>query len=217
MNITVDERMTATENRYKPLEGCKILLASHSPRRRELLGKLDVEVEILPLIEVNESYPAKMVPQEVAAYISRKKAHPYMAQLNDREILLTADTVVISRGEVLGKPTDAEDAAMMLRLLAGRTHKVVTGVTLATKKRAVTFSETTEVDFAPLSHEEIDYYVEKYRPMDKAGAYGIQEWIGYIGISGIRGDYYNVMGLPLHALYNRLVTIANGFRKSGNH
>ncbi len=209
--------MTPTENRYKPLEDCKILLASHSPRRRELLGRLDVDVEILPLIEVNESYPAKMRAEEVAAYISRKKAHPYMGQLKDKEILLTADTVVISRGEVLGKPSDAEDAAMMLRLLAGHTHKVVTGVTLATTKRMVTFSETTEVDFAPLSHEEIDYYVDKYRPIDKAGAYGIQEWIGYIGVSGIRGDYYNVMGLPLHSLYNRLVTIANGFRKSGQH
>lgn len=208
--------MTQTTDHYKPLGECKILLASHSPRRRELLGKLDVEVEMLPLIEVNESYPAKMAPEEVAAYVSRKKAHPYLSQLNDREILLTADTVVVNRGEVLGKPGNAEDAALMLRLLSGHTHKVVTGVTLATKKRTVTFSEVTEVDFAPLSHEEIDYYVEKYRPMDKAGAYGIQEWIGYVGISGIRGDYYNVMGLPLHALYNRLVTIANGFHKSGN-
>lgn len=208
--------MTEPMKTYKPLGECKILLASHSPRRRELLGKLDVEVEILPLIEVNESYPAKMAPEEVASYVSRKKAHPYMAQLNDREILLTADTVVINRGEVLGKPDSVEDAALMLRLLSGRTHKVVTGVTLATKKRTVTFSEITEVDFAPLSHEEIDYYVDKYHPLDKAGAYGIQEWIGYVGISGIRGDYYNVMGLPLHALYNRLLTIANGFHKSGN-
>lgn len=208
--------MTQTTDHYRPLGGCKILLASHSPRRRELLGKLDVEVEMLPLIEVNESYPAKMAPEEVAAYVSRKKAHPYMSQLNDREILLTADTVVVNRGEVLGKPGNAEEAALMLRLLSGHTHKVVTGVTLATKKRTLTFSEITEVDFAPLSHEEIGYYVEKYRPMDKAGAYGIQEWIGYVGISGIRGDYYNVMGLPLHALYNRLVTLANGFHKSGN-
>jgi len=209
--------MTGSDKRYKPLEGCKILLASHSPRRRELLGKLDVEVEILPLIEVNESYPAKMAPEEVAAYVSRKKAHPYMAQLGEREILLTADTVVVNRGEVLGKPSDSEDAALMLRLLSGHTHKVVTGVTLATTKRIITFSEVTEVDFAPLSHEEIDYYVDSYRPVDKAGAYGIQEWIGYIGISGIRGDFYNVMGLPLHALYNRLITIANSFHKSGVH
>jgi septum formation protein len=199
--------------KYKPLDNCKILLASHSPRRRELLGQLDVEVEILPLVKVAEDYPAKMDPEEVAAFLSRKKAHPYMASLKDGEVLLTADTVVINRGEVLGKPTDEQDAAMMLRLLAGHTHKVVTGVTLATNKRIVTFSDLTEVDFAPLSHEEIDYYVEKYAPLDKAGAYGIQEWIGCIGISGIRGDFYNVMGLPLHSLYNHLLNIANGFRK----
>lgn len=204
------------ENRFPLLENCKVMLASHSPRRRELLSHLDVDVEILPLIDVNESYPAKMKPEEVAPYISRKKAHPYIANLSDGEVLLTADTVVISRGEVLGKPTDERDARRMLQLLAGHTHKVVTGVTLATKKRLVTFSEITEVDFVPLSLEEIDYYVEKYKPLDKAGAYGIQEWIGYIGISGIRGDYYNVMGLPLHSLYTQLVQIANSFHKKGN-
>lgn len=198
------------------IDNCKILLASHSPRRRELLAHLDIDFETLPLIEVNESFPASMKPAEVPAYISRKKAHPYMADLRDREILLTADTVVINRGEVLGKPSDLQDAAQMLRMLSGHAHTVVTGVTLATQKRTVTFSETTEVEFAPLSHAEIDYYVEKYRPLDKAGAYGIQEWIGYIGISSIRGDYYNVMGLPLHSLYNHLVTISNGFRTKGN-
>jgi septum formation protein len=205
--------MAVATNKYKPLENCKILLASHSPRRRELLAQLDVEVEILPLAKVSEDYPAKMAPEEVAAFLSRKKAHPYMAELKDGDVLLTADTVVINRREVLGKPADAQEAAQMLRLLAGHTHKVVTGVTLATNKRIVTFSETTEVDFAPLSHEEIDYYVAKYSPLDKAGAYGIQEWIGCIGIEGIRGDFYNVMGLPLHSLYNHLVTIANGLRK----
>lgn len=208
--------MTASEKRFTPLADCKILLASHSPRRRELLGSLDVDIEILPLIEVSESYPAKMDPMEVAPYISRKKAHPYVADLRDREILLTADTVVINRGEVLGKPADLQEAALMLRLLSGRTHKVVTGVTLATKKRIMTFSEMTEVEFAQLSHEEIDYYVQTYRPLDKAGAYGIQEWIGYVGINSIRGDYYNVMGLPLHALYGNLLTIAHGFHKKGN-
>lgn len=205
-----------TDKKFPVLENCRILLASHSPRRRELLGQLDIDVEILPLIEVNESYPATMDPVEVAPYISRKKAHPYIADLAEGDILLTADTVVINRGEVLGKPVDVRDAALMLRLLAGHTHQVVTGVTFATTKRMVTFSEVTEVDFAPLSHEEIDYYVEHYRPLDKAGAYGIQEWIGYIGISGIRGDYYNVMGLPLHSLYNHLLTIAHGFHKKGN-
>lgn len=198
------------------LDNCKILLASQSPRRRELLAHLDVDVELLPLVEVSETYPASMRPEEVPAYISRKKAHPYMADLADRQILLTADTVVINRGEVLGKPDDLQDAAHMLRMLSGHTHKVVTGVTLATQKRMVTFSELTEVEFAQLTDKEIDYYVEKYRPVDKAGAYGIQEWIGYVGIRSIRGDYYNVMGLPLHALYSHLVTISNGFRTKGN-
>lgn len=195
---------------YQPLDGCKILLASHSPRRRELLGKLDVELTILPLIEVEESYPSDLKSEDVAAFISRKKANPYIEQLKKNEILLTADTVVVCGGEVLGKPSDKQNAVEMLRLLSGQTHKVITGVTLATQNQTVTFSEITEVDFAMLSLDEINYYVDKYRPFDKAGAYGIQEWIGYVGISGIRGDYYNVMGLPLHSLYNHLVELANG-------
>lgn len=197
-------------NLYQPLEGCKILLASHSPRRRELLGKLDVELAILPLIEVEESYPSDLKSEDVAAFISRKKANPYIEQLKKNEILLTADTVVVCGGDVLGKPSDKQNAVEMLQLLSGQTHKVVTGVTLATKNKVVTFSEITEVDFAKLSLDEINYYVDKYHPFDKAGAYGIQEWIGYVGISGIRGDYYNVMGLPLHSLYNHLVELANG-------
>lgn len=195
------------------LKNCKVLLASHSPRRRELLEHLDIDVEILPVREVSESYPASMRPEEVPAYISRKKAHPYMAELRDNEILLTADTVVINRGEVLGKPTDLRDAARMLRMLSGHTHTVVTGVTLATTKRSVTFSELTEVQFAPLTPEEIDFYVEKYQPLDKAGAYGIQEWIGYIGITSIKGDYYNVMGLPLYSLFEHLTILSHGFHK----
>lgn len=208
--------MEQTHKIFPPLKNCKILLASHSPRRRELLSHLDAEIEILPLKEVNEAYPASMRPQEVAPYISRKKAHPYMADIKSGEILLTADTVVVNRGEVLGKPSDLGDAATMLRHLSGRTHEVITGVTLATDRRTITFSERTEVDFAELTPEEIEYYVQNFRPTDKAGAYGIQEWIGYIGISGIRGDYYNVMGLPLHALYRHLLTLAAGFAHKGN-
>lgn len=211
-----DMDMNEQAKLFPPLSNCKVLLASQSPRRRELLGHLDVDVEILPLIEVSEAYPATMKPEEVPAYISKKKAHPYMSNLKEGEVLLTADTVVICSGEVIGKPTDPQDAARILRLLSGRTHKVVTGVTLATTKRTVTFSETTEVDFAPLTIEEIDYYLNQYRPLDKAGAYGIQEWIGYIGIRGIRGDYYNVMGLPLHNLYTHLLTFAHAFRHKGN-
>lgn len=205
--------MEENKNIFPPFEGIKLLLASQSPRRRELLSKLDVEVEILPLKPVDESYPVNMQPEEVAPYISRKKAHAYLDNLEEGEVLLTADTIVICRGEVMGKPANELDAHKMLHFLAGKTHKVVTGVTLATSKDIITFSEITEVDFAPLSHEEIDYYISKYRPFDKAGAYGIQEWIGYIGIMGIRGDYYNVMGLPLHAVYDRLTEITNALRK----
>lgn len=210
------QQMNGKHNIFPPLANCRILLASQSPRRRELLGNLDVEVDILPLVEVNESFPATMKPQEVPAYISKKKAHPYMANLRNGDILLTADTVVICQGEVIGKPTDVKDAARILRQLSGKTHQVVTGVTLASNKRTVTFSEITEVDFAPLSIEEIEYYINRYHPLDKAGAYGIQEWIGYIGISGIKGDYYNVMGLPLHSLYRHLLPFAIAMQHKGN-
>lgn len=198
---------------YPPLANCRILLASQSPRRRELLSALDVDVEILPLKEVNEAYPATMALHEVSPFISRKKAHPYLDSLHDGEILLTADTTVICRGEVLGKPADEREASRMLRLISGHTHEVVTGVTLATTTRMVTFSELTKVEFDNLTPEEIDFYVENYRPFDKAGAYGIQEWIGYVGIKAIYGDYYNVMGLPLHTLYQHLISLSAGFRK----
>ena len=145
-----------------------------------------------------------MAPEEVAPYISAKKAHAYADSIESGETLITADTVVICEGRVLGKPHNEHEAVEMLRQLSGRTHSVVTGVTIMNSERGRTFGVTTEVDFAPLSDNEIRYYVEKYRPLDKAGAYGIQEWIGYIGITGIRGDYYNVMGLPLQRLYAEL-------------
>lgn len=184
--------------------GKKILLASASPRRRELLGLLDAEVEIAPLRKVDESYPVTLAPEEVPAFISRRKAEAYAGALGPDEVLVTADTVVISDGAVLGKPADEAEAAVMLERLSGRVHKVVTGVTLVCGSESETFSEETLVEFAPLERDEIDHYVRCYRPLDKAGAYGIQEWIGFIGVKGITGDYYNVMGLPVHALYRRL-------------
>jgi len=191
------------------LHGKKLLLASASPRRRQLLGELGVEVHRAPAVDVDESYPTTLAPEDVAVYISRKKADAYMSLLHADEILVTADTVVLCGGCVLGKPADEDAARRMLAELSGHTHKVVTGVTLVSGgDRTESFGEITEVDFAPLSSEEIDYYVRTYHPLDKAGAYGIQEWIGYIGISGIRGDYYNVMGLPLHALYRHLRLMA---------
>lgn len=186
----------------------RLLLASASPRRRELLSHLDLEVAIAPVRPVDESYPARLAPEDVPAYISRKKADAYRHDLGPDDILVTADTVVILDGDVLGKPADDAAARAMLRRLSGRTHVVVTGVTLTRADgRQTTFSDRTEVDFKPLTDAEIDHYVDRYRPLDKAGAYGIQEWIGYIGIPAIRGCYYNVMGLPLAALHARLAPL----------
>lgn len=205
-----DKSSTGHINRFDFLNGKKLLLASASPRRRQLLGELGVEVHRAPVTDVDESYPDNLAPDEVAVYISRKKAEAYRTLLHPDEILVTADTVVICGDKVLGKPADAAEASAMLRLLSGRTHHVVTGVTLVSGSKMVSFKEITEVDFAQLTDRETDHYVSAFRPFDKAGAYGIQEWIGYIGISGIRGDYYNVMGLPLHALYRQLSQLARG-------
>lgn len=185
-----------------------LVLGSASPRRRELVAGLGIDVRMLEPIEADESFPARMRPEDVAVYVSQKKAHPYQVLLGSDDILLTADTVVVNRGEVMGKPHDRREALAMLRLLSAHTHTVVTGVTLTTLKRQISFSESTEVEFAELMPEEIEYYVDTYRPYDKAGAYGIQEWIGQIGIKAIRGDFYNVMGLPLRALYEHLRRLA---------
>lgn len=199
--------MKEITNNFDILNGWELLLASASPRRRELVGNLHLPCEVAVPVDVDESYPGNMRPEEVPAYLSRKKAHAYLSSLRYDQILLTADTVVINRGEVVGKPRNIGDAAAMLRRLSGHAHKVVTGVTLATIRSQYTFAEETEVEFAALDDREIEYYVENFRPLDKAGAYGIQEWIGYVGVSGIRGDYYNVMGLPLRALYENLLKI----------
>ena len=194
---------------YKPLTNRKIYLASASPRRRQLLAALDVDVNLIPPREVDESYPHDIPAEYVAEYISRKKAEAYTHDIEPGSVVITADTVVICDGRVLGKPHGGPEAARdMLRSLSGKEHQVITGVTLTTAEHGMTsFSTTTRVWFKPLSEEEIDYYVEKYHPSDKAGAYGIQEWIGYIGIPRIDGDYYNVMGLPLHDLFMMLSTL----------
>lgn len=196
--------MEKTTGSISFVEGRRILLASHSPRRRELLAMLDIPFEIAPTIEVDESFSADMCAEDVPAYLSQKKGDAYCAHLAAEDVVVTADTVVIVDGKILGKPVDAADAVAMLTMLQGRTHTVITGVTLTDTVHRHTFSVSTEVKFAPLSAEEIGYYVEHYRPFDKAGAYGIQEWIGAIGIEGIRGSFYNVMGLPVHRLYNEL-------------
>lgn len=184
-----------------------IVLASNSPRRRELLAGLDLEYEVKVLPGIDESYPDTLDAEEIPQYISREKAAAYEAVLRENDLVITADTIVWTDGQVLGKPKDEEEAKSMLRRLSGRTHQVITGVTLLTKTMKRTFAVTSDVTFDTLTEEEIDYYVERYRPLDKAGAYGIQEWIGYVGVSALRGSYFNVMGLPVQRLYQELKTL----------
>ncbi len=182
----------------------RIVLASNSPRRRELLSGLGISYEVRVLPDVEESYPAALPVGEIAEYIAREKAEAYKSVMTDDELLITADTVVVCKGEVMGKPVDEADARRMLHKLSGCTHQVTTGVCLTTTGAHRSFSVTTNVSFKNLSDEEIDYYVANYHPMDKAGAYGIQEWIGYIGVTGLEGSYFNVMGLPVQRIYKEL-------------
>lgn len=182
----------------------RIILASNSPRRRELLGGLDLDFEVKVLPDIDESYPDNLPAAEVAGYISREKAAPYRTLIGEDDLVITADTVVIVGDEVLGKPKDAEDARRMLQLISGRTHQVITGVCLLTIDKEHAFSVTTDVTFKQLSEDEITYYIEHYKPFDKAGAYGIQEWIGYVGVTSINGSYFNVMGLPVQRLWEEI-------------
>lgn len=182
----------------------KIILASNSPRRKELLAGLGLEFEVRTLQGIDESYPSSLRGEEIPMYISGQKAKAYKASMSDDELIITADTIVYVDGEVLGKPKDADDARRMFHLMSGRKHEVITGVSIVTSERTVQFATTTQVSFALLTDEEIDYYIERYKPYDKAGAYGIQEWIGYIGITGIEGSYFNVVGLPVQRLYTEL-------------
>lgn len=183
----------------------RYILASGSPRRRELMAMLDVDFRVDTSCPVDEVVPEGTTAEETPAYLSRLKAQPYMDSLQPDEVLVTADTVVILDGKVIGKPKDADDARATLARLAGKTHKVITGVSIGRPDGSLTtFSEVTEVEFDTLTPAEIDYYVERYSPLDKAGAYGIQEWIGAAAVKGIRGSFYNVMGLPIHRLYRAL-------------
>lgn len=179
----------------------KIILASNSPRRRELLGMIVRDFTIASGKDVEEIYPDTLPAEEVPEYLSRLKATAYSDSLKPGELLITADTVVIVDGDILGKPRDREEAIAMLGRMQDRTHVVVTGVTITSVDKAVSFSQRTEVSFDMLTREEIEFYVDNYHPYDKAGAYGIQEWIGAAAITGIHGSFYNVMGLPVHALY----------------
>ena len=187
----------------------KIVLASNSPRRKELLAGLGLQFEVSTLKGIDESYPDNLKGEEIPKHISMKKAQAYLPTMEDDELLITADTIVYTKdaegnGIVLGKPQDTAEAHAMLRTLSGKTHEVITGVNVLTKKKHCIFAVTSEVSFAELTDEEIDYYIENYRPFDKAGAYGIQEWIGFIGVNGLRGSYFNVMGLPVQRLYEEL-------------
>ena len=184
-----------------------ILLASNSPRRRELLAGLGIQYQVVSLPEIDETYPPSLQGSEIPQFISRQKADAYKSMMTPRTLLITADTIVWLNGKVYGKPTDDNDARKMLRELSGNTHIIITGVTITTTNFQRVFAVESEVTFDNLSDEEIDYYVENYKPLDKAGAYGIQEWIGYIGVTGLKGSYFNVMGLPIQRLYNELKQI----------
>lgn len=182
----------------------KIILASNSPRRKELLAGIDVQFEVRVIQDIDESYPADLPTKDIAEYISHKKAAVYQQQMAPDELIITADTIVVLGNEVMGKPHDEADARRMLRELSGQTHQVITGVTLTTIQKQVSFSVETDVTFKALSDSEIDYYVSHYKPFDKAGAYGIQEWIGHIGVTALQGSYFNVMGLPVQRIYEAL-------------
>ena len=189
------------------LKKYKVILASNSPRRKELLAGLGVDYEVRTLPEVDESYPETLQGADIPLYIAKEKADAYVAMMQPGELMITADTIVWLDGQVLGKPVDHEDALRMLRTMSGRSHEVFTGVCITTTEWQRSFTAQTEVRFATLSEDEITYYVDKFQPMDKAGAYGVQEWIGFIGVENISGSYYNIMGLPVQKLYRELLKV----------
>ncbi len=190
---------------FENLKKYNIILASNSPRRKELLAGLGIDYKVRVADDVDESFTKdELSPDEVPLYLASKKAQANCAIMEDNDLIITADTVVISDKEVLGKPSDKEEATKMLLKLSGRTHHVVTGVCLTSKDQQRRFKVSTDVTFKKLTPEEIDYYINTYHPYDKAGAYGIQEWIGYIGVTELSGSYFNVMGLPIQRIYMEL-------------
>lgn len=186
------------------LKNYNIILASQSPRRQELLKGLDIPFTVKLIEGLEENFPAHLQAGDIPLFLAELKASAYLDSLNETDLLITADTIVWSEGQVLGKPTDIADAKLMLQKLSGKTHEVFTGVCLQTKAKKTSFTSVSHVTFSNLSEEEIDYYLANYKPMDKAGSYGVQEWIGYVAVEHISGSYYNVMGLPIHKLYNEL-------------
>ena len=186
------------------LKGRKVVLASGSPRRKELLASIVKEFTVR-VPQVDETFPVSLRGKEIAEYLAALKAEAAQVDLQENEIAITSDTIVWLGDEVLNKPKDAAEAAEMLRKLSGRTHEVITAIALADQHRKIILSDTTEVRFKTLTENEIQYYIEHYKPFDKAGAYGIQEWIGYVGVTEIKGSFYTVMGLPVHLLYDALL------------
>jgi len=186
------------------LAAFEVILASKSPRRQQLLADMDIPFKVLTK-DTDESFPADLPAEKIASYLSQVKANAFSAdELPENFLLITADTVVVKDQLPLNKPENRAEAVAMLQTLSGCTHKVITGITLRSREKMLSFAEISEVTFDNLEQEEIDFYVEQHKPFDKAGAYGIQEWIGVIGISGMRGSFYNVMGLPTHKLYQAL-------------
>ena len=185
------------------VEKYKIILASQSPRRQELLKGLNLDFEV-KVLDVEETYPPEIVGVDIPMYLAEKKAKAYNDMMTANTMIITADTIVWHEGQVLGKPVDKADADRMLRVLSGKTHQVITGVCISTLKRRKVFHVITEVRFAKLTESEIEFYLDNYKPFDKAGAYGVQEWIGFVGVEHINGSYFNVMGLPVQRLYTEL-------------
>lgn len=195
------------------LKGYNILLLSKSPRRKFLLQDARIEFTVPEFCDVDESYPDNLPAIEVAEYLSKVKSEAYKCDLQQKDIVITADTTVVVDNIVLGKPKEYNEAYGMLKTLSGRGHKVVTGVTLRSMFNSVSFSVVSDVFFKDLSHDEIDYYIKNYLPYDKAGGYGIQQWIGYVAIERIEGCYYNIMGLPINRLLSRIKEILSDVKQ----
>ena len=196
--------MDAQQHGFRLVDGYKVILASNSPRRKELLEGLGINFEVRTLSNIDESYPDTLKGEDIPMYISGKKAEAYKQGMADDEMIITPDTIVYDHEQVLGKPKDRGEAMRMIRELSGHAHEVITGVSIVTKEKTTQFASTSKVTFAELTDKEIAYYVDTYKPYDKAGAYGIQEWIGYVAVTRIEGSYFNVMGLPIQRLYTEL-------------
>lgn len=186
------------------LQSYHVILGSASPRRRELLAGLDIPFEVIvknATENIDESLPLKLVPEHIA----EQKFFAFLTDLQENDFLITSDTLVFCEGKALGKPKSVDEAKEMIRFLSGKTHSVVTGVCIGTKRKHVLFHDIAKVTFATIAESDIDYYIEKYKPLDKAGSYGVQEWIGYMGIEKLEGSFYTVMGLPVQMLYNKIL------------